>query len=461
MKIEFGTDGWRAVIAEGFTFDNVKVVARAMGVAARSMDLPQKVSSNLLVVGYDRRFLSREFATVVAEELAASGFDVALSNAATPSQTVSHAVRFNGAAGGVIVTASHNPAAYNGLKFKGWYGGSALPGIYDSIVSALGTSEERAGGTVREADILADYLAAIRARLDVELLGRSGIRILHDPIHGASAGLPGRAIPEADVTTVRGEVNPGFGGVNPEPIPGNLDASMEAMRSGDYDLAICNDGDADRLGILDESGRFVTPHQILTLLALDLVRRKGMTGEIVKTFSTTRQIERLGRILDAPVVETSIGFKHVVDRMLAHDVLIGGEESGGIGFGDFIPERDGILSGLMVAECVAAHEKPLSALIVEMEEEVGPSRYGRRDIRTTAEACAAVVASARNGELDGKFGRDFVSREEVDGVKLNYGDGTWILFRRSGTEPLIRIYCESATQERVDECLEAAAELMR
>ncbi|MBW3566100.1 MAG: phosphoglucomutase/phosphomannomutase family protein [Acidobacteria bacterium] len=461
MKIEFGTDGWRAVIAEGFTFDSVKIVARAMGVAARAMDSPREVSSNLLVVGYDRRFLSREFALVVADELAASGFEVVLSNAATPSQTVSHAVRFKRAAGGVVVTASHNPAIYNGLKFKGWYGGSALPGIYDSIVSALGTSEDRAGGAVRETDILADYLAAIRARLDVELLEQSGIRILHDPIHGASAGLPGRAVPETDVTTVRGEVNPGFGGVNPEPIPSNLDASMETMRSGEFDLAICNDGDADRLGILDESGRFVTPHQILTLLALDLVRRKRKTGEIVKTFSTTRQIERLGRILDVPVVETAIGFKHVVDRMLTHDVLIGGEESGGVGFGDFIPERDGVLSGLMVGECVAANEKPLSTLIAEMEEEMGPSRYGRRDIRTTSEACAAVVESARSGELDGKFGRDFVAREEIDGVKLNYADGTWILFRRSGTEPLIRIYCESATQERVDECLEQAAELMR
>ena len=460
MTIAFGTDGWRAVIADGFTFDNVRIVARAIGVAAGNLSLPAEVDRDVLVVGFDRRFLSKEFSAVVAEELSAAGFRVLLSDAPIPSQCVSHAVKRRGAAGGVMVTASHNPAIYNGLKFKGWYGGSALPEIYDSIISSLGESSRKPGGSVSEVSVLEPYVAELASRLDTAVLRDSGIEILHDPMHGASAGLVERVVPDANVTTIRGEINPGFGGVNPEPIPSNLELTMGTVRTGAFDVAICNDGDADRLGILDERGDFVSPHQILTLLALDLVRRKGRTGEIVKTFSTTRQLERLGRALDIPVHETPIGFKYVAGRMLDHDVLVGGEESGGIGLGDFLPERDGILTGLMVAECVAAMNKPLSRIIREMEEEVGPSRYGRRDLQTTAAAVESVIRQVGAGEHDALFGTDFESREQTDGVKLNYSDGTWILFRRSGTEPLIRIYCEAPTQKRVDACLERAVGLV-
>jgi phosphomannomutase len=448
--ISFGTDGWRAVIADGFTFDNVRRVTSAVGVAARSLEPPPDVDRNALVVGYDRRFLSREFAEVVAETLRAAGYRIILSKSPTPSQTISFTARHRNILGGVMVTASHNPARYNGIKFKAWYGGSALPEMYGAIADALGRSDARAGGSVSGEDLLDDYVVAIGRHVSP-----LDLRILHDPIHGVAAGLPARVL-GIDVTTIRGDVNPSFGGVNPEPIPENLGASIAAMKAGSYDLAICNDGDADRLGVLDERGAFVSPHKVIALLALYLVREKRMSGDIVKTFSTTRLIEKVARALGAGFHETPIGFKYVADLMLSRDVLVGGEESGGIGFGHFLPERDGVLSGLLVAEAVAHYKKPLSRIIGDMEAEFGALHYDRRDLHRPMERCAALIERARAGALDGVFGPGFVLREEKDGVKLNFADGTWILFRKSGTEPMIRIYCESPDSERVQEMLETA-----
>ncbi|MDX1584160.1 MAG: phosphoglucomutase/phosphomannomutase family protein, partial [Thermoanaerobaculia bacterium] len=314
---------------------------------------------------------------------------------------------------------------------------------------------------VDEADILSDYLIVVQDAIDLEVVREGRLHILHDPIHGAAANLLDRILgDQAKVTSLRREYNPSFGSVNPEPILENLHMTETTMRYGIYSLAICNDGDADRLGVMDERGEFVTPHQILGLLTLDMVRRKGGQGEIVRTFSTTDLLDRIGEQLGVIVHETPIGFKHVADLMLERDIMIGGEESGGVGFGDFLPERDGILSGLRVAECIAAHGKPLSELVAEMEEEFGPSRYGRRDVRGSMERAGELIEEVRNGDHDDLFGSDFAGREEKDGVKLRYGDGTWILFRRSGTEPLIRIYCESAEQARVDENLRKASELV-
>jgi phosphomannomutase len=258
------------------------------------------------------------------------------------------------------------------------------------------------------------------------------------------------------VDGIRGEVNPSFGGVNPEPIPENLAAARDAMAIGAYDLAICNDGDADRLGILDERGAFVSPHKVIALLALYLVRERGIGGEIVKTFSTTRLIEKVAAGLGVPFHETPIGFKYVADLMLARDILIGGEESGGIGFGHFLPERDGILSGMMVAEVAAHYGKPLSVIVESMEEEFGALHYDRRDLSRPMERCARLIDRVRAGELDRSFGLAFAGREEKDGVKMNFGDGSWILFRKSGTEPIIRIYAESPSKEHVQVLLDRA-----
>ncbi|PYQ28560.1 MAG: hypothetical protein DMF56_15080 [Acidobacteria bacterium] len=470
-SITFGTDGWRAVIAETFTFDNVRLVSDAIAVAARSLNPPSDIDRNALAVGFDRRFLSREFANAVAESLRGAGYRVVLSDRATPSQTISFTARHRKLLGGVMVTASHNPAKYNGLKFKAWYGGSALPEMYDAIASSLGERNARDGGAIAEENILDDYIAAIRAQFD----GKHRLRILHDPIYGAASGIPSRVLQCGDrclsdrgaaegsgthVDTIRGEVNPSFGGVNPEPIPENLGAARDAMRSGNYDLAICNDGDADRLGILDERGDFVSPHKIISLLALYLVREKKRAGEIVKTFSTSRLVEKVARALGATLHETAIGFKYVADLMLARDVLLGGEESGGIGFGRFMPERDGILSGLLVAEAVAHYGKPLSRVIEEMEQEFGTLHYDRRDVHRPMEQCARLIERVRSGELDDRFGVPLANREEKDGVKMNFTDGGWLLFRKSGTEPIIRIYCESPDAARVQSMLDrAVAEL--
>ncbi|HEX7678987.1 MAG TPA: phosphoglucomutase/phosphomannomutase family protein, partial [Thermoanaerobaculia bacterium] len=432
QPITFGTDGWRAVIADGFTFDNVRRVSEAIAVAARTLEPPDGIDRNALVVGFDRRFLSREFAALVAETLRAAGFRVVLSKAPTPSQTISYTAWRRKLLGGVIVTASHNPANYNGLKFKAWYGGSGLPEMYAAIAAALGQSSPRAGGSIEESDLLDDYVAALQAQLDVKKAATP--RILHDPMYGVSAGLPSRIL-GVDVATIRGEINPSFGGVNPEPIPDNLAASMDAMRglSGvgrreseqrragfaptpdprsptPFDLAICNDGDADRLGILDENGAFVSPQKIIALLALYLVREKKMTGEIVKTFSTSRLVEKVAKALGAGFHETAIGFKYVADLMLTRDILIGGEESGGIGFGHFLPERDGILSGLLVAECVAHYGKPLSRIVDAMEAEFGALFYDRRDLKRPMEVCARLIARVVAGELDSAFGPGFTNR---------------------------------------------------
>lgn len=478
--ISFGTDGWRAVIADGYTFDNVRRVSAAIAVAARRLEPPDGIDRNALVVGFDRRFLSREFARAVAEELRDGGFRVVLSDGPIPSQTVSYTAYRRKMLGGVVVTASHNPARYNGIKFKAWYGGSALPEMYRTIASSLGQRANREGGSIEEEDILADYLSALRDLLDVERIRRANLAILHDPIHGVSATLPSRILGvdyvgaariirknltaghETVVDGIRGDTNPSFGGVNPEPIPENLVAAKNVMLTGEYDLAICNDGDADRLGILDERGEFVSPHKIISLLALYLVREKKLHGEIVKTFSTTRLIESVAGKLGATLHETPIGFKYVADLMLSRDVLIGGEESGGIGFGHFMPERDGILSGLLVAECVAHYGRPLSEIIAAMEKEFGELHYDRRDLHRSMQACGRLIERVRAGELDREFGPGFQSREEKDGVKLNFADGSWVLFRKSGTEPMIRIYCESPSNARVQEMLDiAVAELDR
>ena len=473
-EITFGTDGWRAVIADVFTFENVQRVAAAIGVAARTLEPPPGVDRETLIVGFDRRFLSREFAVLVAETLRDGGWRVILSDRPTPSQTISFTAFHRKVLGGLVVTASHNPAKYNGLKFKAWYGGSALPEMYAAIAKNLGRADRREGGSITEGNILDDYIDAVRAQLDIARIRNARLAILHDPIHGVAASLPSRIlgvdyvgnarilnrethpIDATLVDGIRGDVNPSFGGVNPEPIAENLNAARNVMLSGHYDLAICNDGDADRLGILDERGEFVSPQKIIALLALYPVRDTKMKGEVVKTFSTSRLVEKVAKALGATLHETPIGFKYVADLMLSRDILIGGEESGGIGFGHFLPERDGILSGLMVAECVAHNARPLSEIIGRMEQEFGALSYDRRDLTRPMEQCARLIERVRAGELNALFGAPFASREETDGVKLNFADGSWILFRKSGTEPIIRIYAEAPSADAVQAMLETA-----
>ena len=454
-SIVFGTDGWRAVIADQFTFENVRRVADAIAVAARTFRPPANVDANTLIVGFDRRFLSREFAAVVAESLRVAGFRVLLSDRPTPSQTSSFTARHRHILGGVVVTASHNPASYNGIKFKAWYAGSALPEMYEAIAASLNQRDARDGGSIEAVNILDDYVEALRGQLDLPLLQSAKLKLLHDPIHGVAVTIPSQIL-GIPVDTIRAESNPSFGGVNPEPIPENLEASRDAVRAGSYDLAICNDGDADRLGILDEHGDFVSPHKIISLLVLYLVREKKRAGEIVKTFSTTRLIEKVAQSLGATLHETRIGFKYVADLMLAREVLVGGEESGAIGFGAFMPERDGILSGLLVAEAVAHYGRPLSEVIARMEEEFGALHYDRRDVHRPMEQCARLIERVGAGQLDSAFGVPFANREEKDGVKMNFADGSWLLFRKSGTEPIIRIYCESPDRDRVQKMLDQA-----
>ncbi|MGE5481966.1 MAG: phosphoglucomutase/phosphomannomutase family protein, partial [Bacteroidota bacterium] len=386
-QIKFGTDGWRGVIARDFTFANVRVVAQAVAGYVRDTGEAKRG----VVVGYDTRFLSERFAQTVAEVLAANGIPVYLTDQAAPTPAVSFAVKHLGAAGGVMITASHNPPEYNGVKFKGAYGGSALPEMVARIEAQLEmaasneqsvTSRSCSAAPIRRLDPRPAYFAQLRNLVDLDVIRAAGLRLMVDPMHGAGRGYLKALLAEEGipVTEIRGEFNPSFGGVNPEPIAANLEALVQAVRETGTSLGTATDGDADRVGAVDERGNFVDSHRIFALLLEHLVARRHWTGSVVKTFSTTRMIDKLAAAYGLTLHETPIGFKYVCEHMLAEDVLIGGEESGGIGVKNHLPERDGLLCSLLLAEIVAVTGTSLSELVEDLMRRLGRHEYGRVDL---------------------------------------------------------------------------------
>jgi phosphomannomutase len=459
--IRFGTDGWRGVIAEDFTESNALAVVEAAGrVWAAEEDGPRRP----LVVGYDTRFNSRRVAELAAERLAAGGWPVLLADRPVPTPVVSFAVTARSAAGGLVVTASHNPARFNGIKLKGAFGGSAPPEFTARVEAALGPAgppRRAAGGRVEVLDLLPAYLDRLRAWVAPARRPPRPLRIVGDALHGATAGLLRVLVPAAwgQVRLLHESPDPLFGGRHPEPIPPHLDPLAAEVRATGADLGVATDGDGDRVGVVAGDGRYVPPTAVMALLVRHLARDRGWRGEVAKGFAMGVQVDRVCAALGLPLHVAPIGFKHIASLMRSRDILVGGEESGGMGFRGHLPERDGLLSALLVLEAVVASGTTFDALLRELEAEAGAAAYRRRDYTLHPDLGRALVARL-DAETPGQIGgRAVTRRETLDGRKYWLGDGAWILVRPSGTEPVLRVYVEAPTTEEVDE-LHATAEAL-
>lgn len=476
MPIHFGTDGWRAVISDTFTFDNLRIVAQAIADAVASEHWERLGNGDhardprKIVVGFDTRFLSDRFAGEVGRVLAANGFKVLLSRADSPTPAVSFAVKHQGAIAGVMITASHNAPRYNGIKLKGSFGGSALPEQCRRVEIYINDNEQlargpnlmdyrvaRNTGLIEKFDPLPAYLEHLRSLIDTGVIAANPPRFVVDSMHGSGRGVIKTFLEGTgcEITEIRSEMNPGFGGVHPEPIARNLEALAAAIAARPGTFGLATDGDADRIGAMDERGAFVDPHRIMALALRYLVEERGWTGAVVRTVSTTRMIDRLAQRYGLELHETPVGFNHIADHMMNADVLIGGEESGGISFKGHIPEGDGPLMGLLLVEIIAQAHKALCELVDDLIQDVGPAFYERRDLRLSRPVAKAQMTDVltRNApaEIGGKKVSDIVRR---DGVKYLLEDESWLLIRPSGTEPVLRVYAEGRSPEMVAALLE-------
>lgn len=457
--IKFGTDGWRAVIGDGFTFANVRRVAAAM---ARHVE-KQGQATRGVVVGYDARFLSPESAREAADVLTRFGIPTILSDGITPTPAVSYAVVQRKAAGGVMITASHNPYRWNGIKFKADYGGSAAPAVVQAIEKQLASSctEPPPAGhpdrtPVTAADLILPYLDRIRSMVNLDRIRSSGLNFVIDPMHGAGRGLIARLFDDAGVpfTEIHGEHNPLFPGLNPEPIDPHVADLRAAVTQGVYSAGLATDGDADRVGAVDRGGAFIDSHKIFSILLTHLAGDLGKRGEVVRTFSTTTMIDKIARKHNLPLHVTPIGFKYVCELMLARDVLIGGEESGGIGIQGHLPERDGILNSLLLAEVMAEKGRTLGELVDSLNHEFGPHYYGRVDLEVSRPAMDRTLNLVRSGKIGAVAGRPVRSVDNLDGVKMIFAESIWLLVRASGTENMLRLYAEAPSPDDVKRLLD-------
>ena len=467
--VKFGTDGWRGIIADDFTYENVRVAAAAIA----NYVLAHEDSKRGVCIAWDTRFASRSFAKVVAEVLAGAGIPVALASGITPTPALSFAVRERKAAGGVMITSSHNPAEWNGVKYKASYGGSGTPGIMTSIESYLGKPLTKAAqpAPIKEVDFLPDYVAALERFVDLEAIKKSGYKFLIDVMFGAGrcviAGIFTRVgIP---FVGIRDEINPAFPGINPEPILPHISMTQLAVVGERCDAGLITDGDADRIGAVDEHGNVVDSHKILSLLMWWLLERKKWPGEVTRAFNTTKMIDRIAAKYGRKLNEHGIGFKYVVDLMLEKEILIGGEESGGVGISRHLPERDGLLNSLLLANVMADEKKTLGQLVAALQEEFGEHQYGRVDMHIAEDVKQSAIARAKAGVAE-FAGMKVLRVETLDGIKFflenpacaaeKNAAETWLLLRASGTEPLLRVYCESCSQDSVQKVLKAAQEFV-
>jgi phosphomannomutase len=465
QTIKFGTDGWRAVIADDFTFENLERVALA---TARYFATHKKVR-NGIVIGYDVRFMSKEFAEKSATVLANAGVKVKLADRVASTPMVSLMTKLDNAAGGIVITASHNPPQYNGFKIKGDYGGPAFPEMIAAVEKELARvmklkklppqkftfDQLVAKGKIVHIDMKKRYLEDLAGKLDLEFIKNSGLRIMYDTMYGAGQGVLEGTLP--NVKQIHEEYNPSFAGTNPEPLAHNLGDLMRRVPQEGYDCGLATDGDADRIGAVDEKGNFVDSHRIFCLLLKYLVTQKKMTGTVVKSFTLTQMVDKQCEKYGLPMIETPVGFKYICREMVQGDVLIGGEESGGLGVKGHIPERDGIFIGLMLCEMVAVRKKSLGALVQELMDEFGRHEYRRIDKHMTEREKVAVLAKYRKGVKE-IGGYPVIGRKDTDGNKFFVKNG-WVLVRASGTEPLVRFYAEGESTAMVDALLAAATKL--
>ncbi len=466
-RIHFGTDGWRGVMGEDFSVQNVRLAARAF---ARYVARGERPEAGVLV-GYDNRFASDRFARAAAETIASAGIPTWLAETACPSPALSLLVRQRQAAGGLMITASHNPYRWNGVKFKASYGSSASPAIVaeierelDCVYASAAPALPRRPGAVQPLDFRTPYLDTLEKLVDWNRLRASGCRFLFDPMHGSAMGLVAALFRRNGVACdeIRGRRDPVFGGLNPEPIEGpNIAPAREAMRGGRYDAAFLADGDGDRASAMDPGGRFLNAHQCFSILLWHLAGTRGLAGDVAKTFSVTKLVDKIAAKYGRRVFETPIGFKYICSLMLERDLLMGGEESGGIGFRFHLPERDASVCALLLAEVMAWHGKRLGELLAEIETEFGPHHYGRFDLELLPGQKEAALELFRSDRIERVFGRPVTGREDLDGIKAYLGDFGWVMARASGTEPMLRIYAETSEAETTRHALEAAVAAVR
>jgi phosphomannomutase len=475
MPIHFGTDGWRAVISDSFTFGNLRMVAQAIAdaVASEHWDSGSytnpAVDPKKIVVGFDTRFLSDRYAQEVARVLAANGFSVMLTQADAPTPAVSFAVKNLNAMAGVMITASHNAPRYNGVKLKSSYGGSSLPEQCRRVEVYINDNEERARGPnlmdfdkardlklIQKFNPLPAYFDHLRTLINTDIIAENPQRFVVDSMFGSGRGVIKSFLQGSgcEIAEVRGEMNPGFGGVHPEPIGHNLGVLAGAIGAGRGNFGLATDGDADRIGAMDEHGNFVDPHKIMALALKYLVEKRGWSGAVVRTVSTTRMIDRLAARFGLKVYETPVGFNHIADYMMSEDILIGGEESGGISFKGHIPEGDGPMMGLLLVEIAAAAHKSLRVLVEDLLNDVGPAFYERADLRLShpvaKDEMTVFLTEKAPAEIGGQKIVDISNR---DGVKYITSDDSWLLIRPSGTEPVLRVYAEGRNQQMVKDLL--------
>jgi phosphomannomutase len=476
MPIHFGTDGWRAVISDTFTFHNLRLVAQAIADAVHSDawnsngQEMEAADPNRMIVGFDTRFLSDRYATEVARVLAGNGYTVALCQGDAPTPAISFTVRNTRAIAGVVITASHNAPRYNGVKLKAAYGGSALREQCRRVEVYLNDNEERGRGPnlmdydqarqlnlIQRFNPLPAYYDHLRTIIDFDAIAEAPQRVVVDSMYGSGRGLIKSLLKGTgcEVHEIRGEMNPGFGGVHPEPIARYLGALSGAMSTGLGDLGLATDGDGDRIGAMDERGTFVDPHQIMALALRYLIEHRGWRGPVVRTVSTTRMIDRMAQAFGLPVYETPVGFNFIADYMMKEDILIGGEESGGISFRGHIPEGDGILMGLLIVELVSATRASLRELVQALMRDYGPVFYRRTDLRLSRPVTREQMTQHLIDETPPAIGGERIAAiQPLDGVKYVFEDDSWLLIRPSGTEPVLRVYAEGRSPEMVEALLE-------
>jgi alpha-D-glucose phosphate-specific phosphoglucomutase len=471
-KILFGTDGWRGVIADDYTFENVRVCAQAFADELKETG----AGSPSCVIAYDNRFHSENFAAAVAEVMAGNGIRAILTDRATPTPTLSFTILDRKTTGGVIVTASHNPAIWNGFKARAGYGGAFQPEVLRKLeqriegIQAGGAAPKRVDlaeakerGLVEVYDAGPKYEAQVRELVDTGAMRSTGLKVVHDAMYGAGAGWLERFIGGGStrVIPVNGYRNPAFPGINPEPISRNLQAMFDAVRNERADLGIATDGDADRLGLCDEKGDFINQLTAISLLALYLLEVRGQRGAIVRTLSTSTMLDRLGELYGVPVHEVDVGFTFVAPKMIETDAIIGGEESGGYAFKGHVPERDGIVAGLFLTDMMMKLGKRPSELIEFLFSKVGPHFYDRIDAHFDASKRGEIIARLQ-GANPGDIAGEKVARTQSlgnAGIKWVTDKGSWLLVRFSGTEPIMRFYTETGDQAKVRRILEIGREL--
>lgn len=467
--IKFGTDGWRGIIAADFTFERVALVAPLAAQVLANV-YGETTGSRTIIVGYDRRFMAETFARKAAQVVQAAGFEVLLSSSYAPTPAFSWAAYQRRALGALVITASHNPGSYLGLKVKGAFGGSVPPEITQQIEALLEkepSPDSTMAGSLEMFDPWPNYCEALRAKVDItciqDAIAQHKLAVFADVMHGAAAtGL--EQLLQTPIQEINSSRDPLFGGSAPEPLPRYLSQMFRQMRthrrrSGDgLAVGFVFDGDSDRIAAVDGQGNFLSSQILIPILIEHMASRRGLTGEVVKTVSGSDLFPRVASLYNLPVYETPIGYKYIADRMLTTQVLVGGEESGGIGYGNHIPERDGLLSALYLLEAIAQSEMDLSDLYQRLQEKTGfHSAYDRIDLPLASmEVRSRLLEQLQNTPLTEIAARSVIDCLTIDGYKFRLADDSWLMIRFSGTEPVLRLYCEAPTLKQVHHTLEWA-----